>query len=290
MLTCCVVLVTTVAEIKSSQGCHPESTPLRGMSLAENVKIRNGSKFIEKLSSCFNLRPSYVFSQIFASGSQYHLIWKKTPCAENVRRRNVFLLSDPLVANRNFCLTEVGKCLGCDLQSGSFSKILVYQSLQIQDSDSNPRSLLQAHLFRNYFDLISRGLGLLVRNSELPFNFLGGFDGISRSLLGLGIQDRGLLLHLSELAIKHNERHHADDKQESGENYHPPIGIAKPIHGLLWILAGAVMDIFAMWLIRIRSRRGNSGREWFACVVLALLILSVSLFPIAHGTDLILGI
>ena len=54
--------------------------------------------------------------------------------------------------------------------------------------------------------------------------------------------------------------------------------LRNPVQGFVWILAGTVMEILALWLIRIRSRPRNSGREWLACIVLALLILSAASF------------
>ncbi len=153
-----------------------------------------------------------------------------------------------------------------------------------------PWALILPHLSLDGPNAVLGSFGLFIRNSELSLDSFCRFDGIRCSLLGLGIQDVGLFLHLPELAIEHHERHGTHDKEEGSEDHHPPVGIAKPIHGFLWILAGAVMDIFSMWLIRIRSRNSNSGREWGGCIALALLILCASLFPIVHGTDLILGV
>jgi hypothetical protein len=130
---------------------------------------------------------------------------------------------------------------------------------------------------------------LLLSDHQLCIDFFRGLDGINCSLLGLCVQDSSLLLHLSELTIEHHKGDDSGNKEKRGEDHHPPVGNAKPIHGCLLILVGAVMDIFAMWLIRIRSRSSNSGREWCACIALAVLILCASLFPIVHGTNLILG-
>lgn len=186
-------------------------------------------------------------------------------------------------------------------QSGASSGIRNYEPVLGRGQDRvrvavpdvqnfEPWSLSSYHLLFNRLDAALCGSGLFVCDSKLLFDLLGGFDRICRSLLGLGIQDRGLRLHFSELAVKDEESYEANEETGSGDNDHPPVGIKKPFVAILWLAIGLAMDIFAMWLIRIRSKRSNSGREWLACIVVALLILSASLFPITHGTNLLLGI
>ena len=53
-------------------------------------------------------------------------------------------------------------------------------------SDSYPSSLVETYLSEYDLHTVLCGKRLLVGDHELPFDFLGGFDGISRSLLGLG--------------------------------------------------------------------------------------------------------
>ena len=143
----------------------------------------------------------------------------------------------------------------------------------------------------------SSGLGgvigrfcLRLCDSELAFNLSSRFDRISGSLLGLRVEEASLFRHLRELLMKDHDSGNSDREQQRSQNNHVPVGALKPLYGLLWIGIGVAMDIVAMWLIRIRSRLSRSGREWCASISLAFLVIGASIFPIAHGTNLILGI
>ena len=121
-------------------------------------------------------------------------------------------------------------------------------------------------------------LGLFVGYGQLPFHPLGGFNRISRSLLRLGIQNASLRLHLPELAIEHYEGNHAHDKKEGRKNDHPPVGIAKPIHGFLRILRGSAMDIFGVCgSSRLETGTAVANVSGSPALSLARFISSVSL-------------
>jgi len=152
-----------------------------------------------------------------------------------------------------------------------------------------PSALILAHLPLEYLHTALSSFRLLICNRELLFNSLGGLDGISRSLLRLVIQDFRLALHLHKLAMEDPSRINTYSKQKNSDPYHVPIGILEPWIGGLWLGIGLALDGIAMWLLRIRSMASNSGREWCACIGLGFLILGISVFPIVHGTDLILG-
>ncbi len=128
-------------------------------------------------------------------------------------------------------------------------------------SDSYPSSLVETYLLLDRLHTVLCGTGLLVGDRELPFDFLGRFDGISRSLFGLGIQDARLFLHFLKLAMENSEGYRPDDKKQSGEDNHPPVGIGKPIHGFLWILARAVMPLHTRTRFGLFSFHGSSGSQ-----------------------------
>lgn len=123
---------------------------------------------------------------------------------------------------------------------------------------------------------------LLFGERQLAFNFISSLSRIRSGLFSLG-------LHFLKLPIEDSQRSNADDQRKASEDYHPPIRIGKPVFGWVWITGGSLMDVFAMWLIRIRSRGSRNGWEWCGWIVLALLIIGGSVFPITHGTDLLIG-
>jgi hypothetical protein len=149
--------------------------------------------------------------------------------------------------------------------------------------------LSYCHLLLERIYVRISSIGLMLSDIELLLNFLGRFNGITRSLLGLAIEDARLFLHLFELTVENSESYSPNAQSQSGEGDHHPIWVSEPARGGLWLFVGAAMDIFAMWLIWIRSRLSETGREWCACIILAFSVLGGSLFPVTHSADLILG-
>ncbi len=154
-------------------------------------------------------------------------------------------------------------------------------------AETDPSPLIYPHLRLDGVRTVLSRFRLLSSYRQLAVNFSSRFDGIRRSLLGLGVKDFRLSLHFLELAMENLGGVDAYSKQKKGDPYHVPSRVLEPWIGTLWICIGLVLDFVAMWLLWIRSNASKNGWEWFACVALAFLILAISLFPITHGTDLL---
>src|SRR6266446_8357384 len=100
---------------------------------------------------------------------------------------------------------------------------------------SDPSPLILSELPLNHLDVVIGGVRLLLGDFQLSLDFSARFTGILGSLGGLVVQDTSLGFHFLELAVENDKSYESDEETRSGDNYHPPVSIAKPFFAVLWL-------------------------------------------------------
>jgi hypothetical protein len=297
--------------------CSHEIAKSKPMRMIENVIIRNPSMDVDYLTAAHNCvvfvlsESAWKFSKSFASVRVHSTTHRESwavvnlDVGENCAGRHCdFRLplesglisfhagfnNDSGLRISSWSLAKISNAYGYSERLTNGKCVIAFYPTPTGPPKTDPSPLIYPHLRLDRIRTVLSRLRLLSSYPQLAIDFLTGFDGISRSLLSLGVQDASLGLHFLELAMEDPSSVGAHGKQKNRDPNHVPIGIPKPWIGVLWLCVGLALVGVGMWLLWIRSKASNSGREWFGCIVLAFLILGISLFPIVHGMNLILGI
>jgi hypothetical protein len=153
----------------------------------------------------------------------------------------------------------------------------------------DPRALILSHLPPDSGNAILGSSGLGLQRRKLLSPTYTRTDGIFIRGSELGRQDSGLPAHLFKLSVEDPQGSDSNDNKDPGKDYHRPVSIKEGLFASIWLSMALGINIVAMWLIQMRSRRARSGREMWTCLGFGLALILISAPLVFHGMDRLLS-